>query len=88
MKVFAIKMGFEPQPPSPKKGMNKHGMGRKPVKRQRSSGSKGGSARSPSAVSPVSVLCEHQLLLQVDDAPPIAPPADAIVVPGEPGYRE
>ena len=83
VQVFRIKMGYLPQPPSPKKGMNKHGMGRKPVPR---SGriSKGGSARMPAATaSPVSVLAEHVVFardVQLDDAPP----AGAFVVPCEP----
>ena len=63
MQVFMTKMGYEPWPPSPKKGMNKHGQGRKPVHRQRSRISKGGSAFNISArASPLSVtasLMEH-----------------------------
>ena len=49
LRIFEIKMGYEPPPRSPKKGMNKHGMGRKPVARKRSSSSKGGAARKAAA---------------------------------------
>ena len=51
VRVFMIKMGYEPQPRSPKKGMNKHGQGRKPVPRQRCRTSKGATARIAAAGS-------------------------------------